>query len=65
MVNMPRESREMLPPSSRSHMHTIRTLLPYLWQRSLEMRARVVLAIFLLVLAKVANVVDHYRTYTW
>jgi len=56
MVNMPRESREMLPPSSRSHMHTIRTLLPYLWQRSLEMRARVVLAIFLLVLAKVANV---------
>ena len=56
MVNMPRESREMPPPSSRSHMHTIRTLLPYLWQRSLEMRARVVLAIFLLVLAKVANV---------
>ncbi len=56
MVNMPRESREMPPPASRSHMHTIRTLLPYLWQRSFEMRARVVLAIILLVLAKVANV---------
>ncbi len=56
MVNMPRESREMLAPASRSHMYTIRTLLPYLWQRSLEMRARVVLAIILLVLAKVANV---------
>ncbi|MDP7642095.1 MAG: ABC transporter ATP-binding protein/permease [Alphaproteobacteria bacterium] len=46
----------MLAPASRSHMYTIRTLLPYLWQRSLEMRARVVLAIILLVLAKVANV---------
>ncbi len=56
MVNMSRESREMPPPASRSHMHTIRTLLPYLWQRSLKMRARVVLAIILLVLAKVANV---------
>ena len=56
MVNILREAREMPPPSSRSHMHTIRTLLPYLWQRSFEMRARVVLAIFLLVLAKVANV---------
>jgi len=56
MVNISRESREIPPLASRSHMHTIRTLLPYLWQRSLEMRARVVLAIFLLVLAKVANV---------
>ncbi|MDP7641300.1 MAG: hypothetical protein QGI52_02515, partial [Alphaproteobacteria bacterium] len=46
----------MSPPASRSHMHTIRTLLPYLWQRSFEMRGRVVLAIILLVLAKVANV---------
>ena len=46
----------MPPPASRSHMHTIRTLLPYLWQRSFEMRGRVVLAIILLVLAKVANV---------
>ncbi|MDP6589663.1 MAG: ABC transporter ATP-binding protein/permease [Alphaproteobacteria bacterium] len=53
---MPREAREMPPPASRSHMHTIRTLLPYLWQRSFEMRGRVVLAIILLVLAKVANV---------
>ena len=56
MVNIPREAREMPPPSSRSHMQTIRTLLPYLWQRSFEMRGRVVLAILLLVLAKVANV---------
>ncbi|MDA0230055.1 MAG: ABC transporter ATP-binding protein/permease [Proteobacteria bacterium] len=37
-------------------MHTIRTLLPYLWQPSFEMRGRVVVAILLLVLAKVANV---------
>ena len=56
MVNMPREAREMPPPASRSHMRTIRSLLPYLWQRSFEMRGRVVLAIILLVLAKVANV---------
>ena len=56
MVEMPRQAREMPPPASRSHMHTIRTLLPYLWQRSFEMRGRVVLAIILLVLAKVANV---------
>lgn len=56
MVEMPRQAREMQPPASRSHMHTIRTLLPYLWQRSFEMRGRVVLAMVLLVLAKVANV---------
>ena len=56
MVEMPRQAREMQPPASRSHMHTIRTLLPYLWQRSFEMRGRVVLAMMLLVLAKVANV---------
>ena len=56
MVEIPRQAREMPPPASRSHMHTIRTLLPYLWQRSFEMRGRVVLAIILLVLAKVANV---------
>jgi ABC-type transport system involved in Fe-S cluster assembly fused permease/ATPase subunit len=56
MVEMPRQARKMPPPASRSHMHTIRTLLPYLWQRSFEMRGRVVLAMVLLVLAKVANV---------
>lgn len=56
MVEMSRQAREMQPPASRSHMHTIRTLLPYLWQRSFEMRGRVVLAMMLLVLAKVANV---------
>jgi ATP-binding cassette subfamily B protein len=31
-------------------------LAPYLWQPSLEMRARVVLAVLLLILAKIANV---------
>ena len=56
MVHIPREAQEMQPPASRSHMHTIRTMLPYLWQRSFEMRGRVVLALILLVLAKVANV---------
>lgn len=56
MVHMPREAQEMRPPAARSHMHTIRTMLPYLWQRSFEMRGRVVLALILLVLAKVANV---------
>jgi ATP-binding cassette subfamily B protein len=56
MVNMPRESRETPPPASRSHAHTLRTLAPYLWQPSLEMRARVVLAVLLLILAKIANV---------
>ena len=56
MVHMPREAQEMRPPAARSHMHTIRTILPYLWQRSFEMRGRVVLALILLVLAKVANV---------
>ncbi len=45
------------PESQRSHLQTIRTLLPYLWPRgSLEMRGRVVLAVFFLVGAKVANV---------
>lgn len=44
-------------PARRSHLRTIRTLLPYLWPRgSLEMRGRVVLAVLLLVGAKMANV---------
>ena len=44
-------------PARRSHLRTIRTLLPYLWPRgSLEMRGRVVLAMLLLVGAKMANV---------
>ena len=44
-------------PARRSHLRTIRTLLPYLWPRgSLEMRGRVVLAVLLLFGAKVANV---------
>ena len=56
MVQMPREAQDMRSTAARSHMHTIRTLLPYLWQRSFEMRGRVLLALILLVLAKVANV---------
>ena len=55
----------MTPPASappkgkarRADLRAIRTLLPYLWPRgSFELRARVVLAMTLLVLAKVANV---------
>ena len=55
----------MTPPTSappkgkarRADLRAIRTLLPYLWPRgSFELRARVVLAMTLLVLAKVANV---------
>ena len=40
MVNMPREAREdgAAAPEQRSHLRTIRTLLPYLWQKSFEMR---------------------------
>ena len=56
MVNIPREAQSSKTDSPRSHIHTISTLLPYLWQKSLEMRTRVVLAIVLLILAKIANV---------
>ena len=56
MVALDREAR-VREAGERSHLHTIRTLLPYLWPRgSLEMRGRVVLAILLLIGAKVANV---------
>ena len=56
MVSLDREARSQAR-AERSHLHTIRTLLPYLWPPgSLEMRGRVVLAILLLVGAKVANV---------
>ena len=56
MVSLDREARARAT-AERSHLHTIRTLLPYLWPRgSLEMRGRVVLAILLLIGAKVANV---------
>ena len=56
MVALDREARAPAR-AERSHLHTIRTLLPYLWPRgSLEMRGRVVLAVILLVGAKVANV---------
>jgi ATP-binding cassette subfamily B protein len=40
------------PATSRSNLKTIATLLPYLW----EFKARVILALSLLVLAKLANV---------
>lgn len=40
------------PPSNRHDWQTFRTLIPYLW----EFRGRVVLALILLALAKVANV---------
>jgi ATP-binding cassette subfamily B protein len=40
------------PPQRRSDWHTIRTILPYLW----EYRGRVLAALALLALAKVANV---------
>ena len=56
MVALDREAR-VRAAAERSHLHTIRTLLPYLWPRgALEMRGRVVLAVLLLVGAKVANV---------
>ena len=56
MVALDREARAPAT-AERSHLHTIRTLLPYLWPRgSLEMRGRVVLAVILLIGAKVANV---------
>ena len=56
MAALDREAPEAWP-ARRSHLRTIRTLLPYLWPRgSLEMRGRVVLAVLLLVGAKVANV---------
>ncbi len=56
MVSLDREARSQAG-AERSHLHTIRTLLPYLWPPgSLEMRGRVVLAILLLIGAKVANV---------
>ena len=56
MVSLDREARPRAA-GERSHLHTIRTLLPYLWPPgSLEMRGRVVLAILLLIGAKVANV---------
>lgn len=45
------------PPSRRGDWRAIRALLPYLWPRNaLELRVRVVIAMALLVLAKVTNV---------
>jgi len=56
MVNIPRESRADKDRSGRSHLGTLRTLLPYLWPANFELRARVVIAIILLVGAKLTNV---------
>ena len=47
-----RMSHRGKPPTDRNDLKTLRTLLPYLW----EFRWRVVLALALLVLAKLANV---------
>jgi len=45
------------PMTPRSEWSTIRSLLPYLWQKgALEMRVRVVIALVLLAVAKIANV---------
>jgi ATP-binding cassette subfamily B protein len=45
------------PVTPRSEWSTIRSLLPYLWQKgALEMRVRVVIALALLAAAKIANV---------
>ena len=56
MVHLPREARET-PQGRTSHLKTIGTLLPYLWPKGeTELRARVLVAVALLVLAKLANV---------
>ncbi|MEW6312430.1 MAG: ABC transporter ATP-binding protein/permease [Pseudomonadota bacterium] len=47
-----RPTRTTPPPKNRNDWKTIKTLLPYLW----EFRGRVVLALTLLMLAKIANV---------
>jgi ATP-binding cassette subfamily B protein len=56
MVNIPRESRADKDRSGRSHLGTLRTLLPYLWPANIELRTRVVIAIILLIGAKLTNV---------
>jgi len=57
MVNMPREARRPDKKSGRNHLKTIRSLMPYLWPHgSVEMRARVVVAVVLLIGAKITNV---------
>ena len=56
MVHLPREARET-PKGRTSHLKTIGTLLPYLWPRGeTKLRARVLAAVALLILAKLANV---------
>ncbi len=56
MVSLDREARET-PKVRTSHLRTIGTLLPYLWPKGeTELRARVLVAIALLILAKLANV---------
>ncbi|MBW7852068.1 MAG: ABC transporter ATP-binding protein/permease [Rhodospirillales bacterium] len=53
----PSSSMPTQPPSRRGDWRAIRALLPYLWPRNaLELRVRVVIAMALLVLAKVTNV---------
>ncbi len=47
-----RQRRTELPAAGRNDWQTVRTLLPYLW----EFRARILLGLFFLILAKLANV---------
>ncbi len=54
---MARHSNEPSRPGAKADIRTIKTLLPFLWPReSLELRARVVIALVLLAGAKIANV---------
>ena len=54
---MAHHSREPSRPGAKADIRTIKTLLPFLWPReSLELRARVVIALVLLAGAKIANV---------
>ena len=56
MVTLPREARET-PKGNTSHLKTIATLFPYLWPKGeTELRARFVIAVVLLIAAKLANV---------
>lgn len=51
------ERRDDDPPKRRSDFATVRTLLPYLWPKdAIDVRARVIISLFLLMVAKLATV---------
>lgn len=51
------ERRDDTPPKRRSDFATVRTLLPYLWPKdAIDVRARVIISLFLLMAAKLATV---------